>query len=109
MENNSASRIQTLSRHLTGGIEHPGVLDDADEVTKQVYTKWHQSIKAAFENEEEKAMDLLSLLFSEDVSFKAPTYWKTRKSKKFAIFALVGVSKVFKDFKYTREFIGVRW
>jgi hypothetical protein len=74
----------------------------------KAWKQWHRAMEAAFDNDEATAQELLSDLFSDDIAFKPPTYFKTRKSKPFALMALKGVSKLFKDFQYTREFVGER-
>lgn len=74
----------------------------------KAWKDWHVAIEASLNGEDEKAFVLMNELFSEKVEFKPPTYFKTRRSKPFMLMALKGVSSLFKEFKYTREWIGER-
>lgn len=74
----------------------------------EAWKSWHRALEAMFDGNESIALKEMDALFSEKVEMKPPTYFKTRKSKPFTLMALKGVSKLFKDFRYTREFIGER-
>lgn len=86
----------------------------ADETTHKCYVMWEKALRIAFDHKieqkqrEKQYFAILDDLFIEDIIFKAPTYWKTRKGKLFAKYALLGVSNVFKNFKYTRKWLGHR-
>ena len=69
---------------------------------------WHRAIEASLCGNDEVALSELNNLLSEKVVFKAPTYFKEQASKEYTMLALQGVGKLFKDFQYTREFIGER-
>ncbi len=51
-------------------------------------------------------MELIDEIMAEEIVFAAPTYHKERRDKMFTKVALVGVSKAFKNFKYTRAILG---
>ena len=68
--------------------------------------KWHHGLSQAFSGNDASMLLMLEDIMDEDVVFLAPTYGKERKNKAFTVMALVGVGKAFKNFKYTRIFIG---
>jgi hypothetical protein len=72
------------------------------------WKSWHNALELMFHGNEKEAQKIMNELFSDKVEMKPPTYYKTRKSKPFTLMALRGVSQLFKDFRYTREFIGER-
>ena len=53
-----------------------------------------------------RLLEILDEILVEEPLFLAPTYHKERRDKQFIKFALVGVTKAFKRFKYTRAFLG---
>jgi hypothetical protein len=73
-----------------------------------VYKKWHQALDLAFNNHREEAAKIMSEIFDDKIEFLPPTYAKKRIGKAFAMKAIEGVSHLFKEFRYTREFIGDR-
>lgn len=72
------------------------------------YYAWKKALAAAFNKDYEEFNRLGDELFADDVVFLPPTYLKARKGKQFTKMALMGVSVLFKDFVYKREFIGPR-
>jgi hypothetical protein len=56
--------------------------------------------------QDEEMMDLMDQIMADDIVFLAPTYHKERRDKMFTKMALVGVTKAFKAFKYTRAILG---
>lgn len=72
--------------------------------TAQTLNLWHQALECGFNNRDEEMMKIMDEIMDDNVVFLAPTYWKERRSKEFIKYALVGVSKAFKNFKYTRVF-----
>ena len=73
----------------------------------EAWKSWHRAMDAMFDGRFKDAEIELEQLFSDSATFKPPTYFKSR-DKQFAIMALKGVSQLFKEFRYTREFIGER-
>ncbi|CAJ1332302.1 unnamed protein product [Effrenium voratum] len=71
--------------------------------------KWHEVVLSQLNSpdggDEQAMMKGLNELFHDDIVFLAPTYLKERKDKKFSMLALLGVSKAFKNFEYTREMV----
>lgn len=82
----------------------------ADKIADVVLTKWTNILHDAFDKKlsDSEFISAISSLLADDVVFKAPTYLKQRKSKEFTAFALLGVTKVFKDFEYTRKILSRR-
>lgn len=85
---------------------HPHKMSIVYGTKTKAWADWHKALEASLAGRDEEAFVLMDALFSDKVEFKPPTYFKTRKSKPFTLMALKGVSKLFVDFKYVREFIG---
>ncbi|CAE7543711.1 unnamed protein product [Symbiodinium sp. CCMP2456] len=67
---------------------------------------WHQAIKIGMGGDDTRLLEILDQILIDEPVFLAPTYHKERRDKQFIKFALLGVCKAFKRFKYTRAFLG---
>ncbi|CAE7652162.1 unnamed protein product, partial [Symbiodinium pilosum] len=67
---------------------------------------WHEAIGAGMAGNDGRLLEILDEILIDEPLFLAPTYHKERRDKQFIKFALVGVTKAFKRFKYTRAFLG---
>lgn len=66
-------------------------------------TAWHRFIA-------EKDIVYLDNLLDDNVSFRPPTYWKTRIGKPITMLILSSVMEIFEDFEYRRQWIdGENW
>ncbi|MBK5267454.1 MAG: nuclear transport factor 2 family protein [Acidimicrobiia bacterium] len=66
-------------------------------------TAWHRFIA-------EKDIAYLDNLLDDNVSFRPPTYWKTRIGKPITMLILSSVMEIFEDFEYRRQWIdGENW
>ena len=72
----------------------------------QAWYQWHRAIDAQFSGDQDTAERELRELIVPDVVFKPPTYAKIRHGQDFLVMALKGISMLFENFTYTREFIG---
>ena len=63
---------------------------------------WHRSVKA---EGGEEAKPLLTRLFAEDITFRAPLYLTPRQGRDVVIFILETVSGIFENFTYHRELV----
>ena len=67
---------------------------------------WHSAIKIGMGGDDGRLLEILDDILIDEPLFLAPTYHKERRDKQFIKFALVGVCKAFKRFRYTRAFLG---
>mmetsp|Transcript_20655 Transcript_20655/g.36704 ORF Transcript_20655/g.36704 Transcript_20655/m.36704 type:complete len:202 (-) Transcript_20655:42-647(-) len=113
----SAASEQIESQCCSGESRDPKAMFEADGVpvigemknpaSMRTIAKWHDGIMSGLSGgPEEYLVNILNEIFSEDVLFLAPTYHKERRDKKFVVVALIGVTKAFHNFKYTRVFLG---
>ncbi len=66
-------------------------------------TAWHRFVA-------EKDIVYLDNLLDDNVSFRPPTYWKTRIGKPITMLILSSVMEIFEDFEYRRQWIdGENW
>jgi hypothetical protein len=66
-------------------------------------TAWHRFVA-------EKDIAYLDDLLDDNVSFRPPTYWKTRIGKPITMLILSSVMEIFEDFEYRRQWIdGENW
>lgn len=66
-------------------------------------TAWHRFVA-------ERDIAYLDDLLDDHVSFRPPTYWKTRIGKPITMLILSSVMEIFEDFEYQRQWIdGGNW
>ncbi len=66
-------------------------------------TAWHRFVA-------ERDIAYLDDLLDDNVSFRPPTYWKTRIGKPVTMLILSSVMEIFEDFEYRRQWIdGENW
>ena len=66
-------------------------------------TAWHRFVA-------ERDIAYLDDLLDDNVSFRPPTYWKTRIGKPITMLILSSVMEIFEDFEYRRQWIdGGNW
>ncbi|GBG26410.1 Hypothetical Protein FCC1311_026312 [Hondaea fermentalgiana] len=80
-----------------GALTNPG--------TSRTLDMWHRALECGLKGADQDMLEILEDIMDDNVVFLAPTYWKERRSKEFIKYALVGVTKAFKNFKYTRIFL----
>jgi len=66
---------------------------------------WHEGVNLGLKGEDSRLLDILDVILDDNILFLAPTYLKERRDKKFVKLALVGVTKAFKNFKYSRAML----
>lgn len=59
---------------------------------------WHQFVT-------DRDIAHLDELLADDVTFRPPTYWKTRSGKPLTMLILSSVMEIFEDFEYHRQWI----
>ncbi len=59
---------------------------------------WHQFVA-------DRDITHLDELLADDVTFRPPTYWKTRNGKPVTMLILSSVMEIFEDFEYHRQWI----
>lgn len=123
------NRLENLKRHLSGNASKSvcqveasdcsqgtpairtanskQIVGNVSESTLAAYKKWHEGLEAGFSGKTDQLLSIFDELFSDDVVFRAPTYWSDKAGKEYVSFALMGVAQVFKDFEYTREIVSV--
>mmetsp|Transcript_3542 Transcript_3542/g.5131 ORF Transcript_3542/g.5131 Transcript_3542/m.5131 type:complete len:197 (-) Transcript_3542:40-630(-) len=126
MQDKWAKRLEVLSGHVVRnqcGVEANAcagrnVLDEFRQEGVQVVgsiknkkvlhtlSLWHESVSKGMGGNAEGMETVLDSILDENIVFLAPTYLKARRNKAFTIMALLGVTKAFKGFKYTRIFVG---
>ena len=72
------------------------------------YHLWHKAMVAGLSGDVQTAHNTMDEVFTDDVLFNPPTYWKDRRGKPFIKLALQGIMELFHEFEYQREFIGER-
>jgi hypothetical protein len=61
-------------------------------------TRWHQFVT-------DRDIAHLGDLLADDVTFRPPTYWKTRHGKPITMLILSTVVEIFENFEYHRQWI----
>lgn len=102
----AAFASQSAQQHMEAqGVKVIGGMTKASAA--RTLELWHEAVEGGMAGgAPEDMLNKLDDVFADDILFLAPTYLKPRRNKEFVKYALLGVSKAFKNFKYTRAFLG---
>ena len=73
-------------------------MNDALDKTKNFLKNWHQLV-------DQRDATLLPQLIAEDAQLLSPAFWRPREGREKVATVLAAVSSIFKDIRYTKQWV----